>query len=88
MVAAKLPADVCAVAARAARVPRVAAAGAGLRALGADRAAARPRLPVAPLRRQILAGTYRPRSQTSPPATLPYVLRSMTIVQVSENYKS
>lgn len=44
--------------ARAASVPRVPAARAGVGALGADRPAARPVLSVATLRRTIPAGTY------------------------------
>lgn len=54
--AAKLPTDVDTVAARVARVPRVSAARAHLRALGADRAAAGPVLPFQALRRSLVAG--------------------------------
>lgn len=54
----ELPANGNAVAARAARVPRVSAARAHLRALGADRTAAGSILPLQALRWQIAAGTY------------------------------
>lgn len=60
--APQLPADVDAGAARAARVPRVAAARADQRALGADRAAAGPLVPQPALRGPLAAGETRTTS--------------------------